>query len=148
MHPGFNGSVCLGHADPVTWERLGICVGSAPGSDLMYITYAKIVITSLTAPSLIPTDKAKRNRKLHYRPKQFTPWLENIKLQTKQRFGEIVSTDSAEPALLLLDQIFLLYFYPPRGFFHNPQASSHNTASPVNLQGSCRLDSRVRVPED
>lgn len=67
-----------------------------------YITYAKVVITSLTTPFSTPRDKAEHSRGFHYRLKQFTCWLENIKQQLNRNSVQLSILDSVQTTPLLM----------------------------------------------
>lgn len=118
IHTNFNGSVYFPECipGPVTWRGFCIWMGSPPvpeagqplrsgsllelpdqprgqpfGSNL---SLHNICITSLTAFPPTPRDKAEHSRKFHYRLRQFTSWLENIKPQLNRNSRQLSNLDS------------------------------------------------------
>lgn len=94
-------------------------------------TYAKVAITSLTTPFSTPGDKTEHSRGFHYRLKQFTCWLENIKQQLNRNSVQLSILDSVQTTPLLmflfLNKLSNFYSFVPHETFHNLRGSNHNT---------------------
>lgn len=75
---------------------------STPGSNLNMCNISKGCNNQLNCTFPHPNEQAELSRKVHYRPKKFTSWLEKIKLETKERVEAVVSSRLCPATLLLL----------------------------------------------